>query len=112
MFTNPVAAQPLAPTNVSASVLTPRSVEVTWTVSSSPDVTGYSVTYSTNAEYIEGDDRFGQVIVSGNTTTRGTLNNLLEENTEYAIGVRAIDGNNVFSVRPTLVLITTYTDGK
>ena len=46
------SAPPQPPTNVRATVLTPHSVEVTWTVSSSPDVTGYLISYTTTASYI------------------------------------------------------------
>ena len=87
------------PTNVSATVLTPRSVEVTWTVSSSHDVTGYLISYTTTAEYTSG----GNVTVNGCSNISHTLNNL-EENTLYAIGVRGtandgrMSGNVVVSV--------------
>ena len=87
------------PTNVRVTVLTPRSVEVTWTVSSSPDVTGYLISYTTTAEYTSG----GNVTVNGRNTTSHTLNNL-EEDTLYAIGVRGtandgrLSGNIVVSL--------------
>ena len=84
-------------------MLTPRSVEVTWTVSSSPDVTGYLISYTTTAEYTS----VGSVMVSGNSVN---LNNL-EESTVYTIGVRATtnDGRRSGNI---VVSVTTYTDGK
>ena len=97
------ATQP--PTNVRATVLTPRSVVVTWTVSSSPNVTGYIISYTTTASYTSG----GSVTVSGGTTTRGTLNNL-EESTTYTITVQAISNNG--NANSNAVSVTTYTDGK
>ena len=94
------------PTNVRATVLTPRSVEVTWTLSSSSDVTGYLISYTTTASYTSG----GSMMVSGNSATRGTLNNL-EENTLYTITVQATVSNGM-SANSTAVSVTTYTDGK
>ena len=90
-------------------MLTPRSVEVTWTVSSSPDVTGYLISYTTNAEYIDISNRSGSVMVSGNSATSGTLTNL-EENTLYTIGVRATGNGGMSGTIEESV--TTYTDGK
>ena len=98
------------PTNIRATVLTPRSVEVTWTVSSSPDVTGYIISYTTTAEYIDINDRSDSVIVNSNTATSHTLNNL-EEGTPYDIGVRAITNDGRMSGN-IVVSVTTYTDGK
>ena len=83
-------------------MLTPRSVEVTWTVSSSPDVTGYLISYTTTAEYTSG----GSVMVSGNS---GTLINL-EENTLYTITVQVTTNNG--NANSNAVSVTTYTDGK
>ena len=100
LFTH-TATQP--PTNVRATVLTPRSVEVTWTVSSSPDVTGYLISYTTNAEYTSG----GSVTVNGRSTN--TLSNL-EEGTFYTITVQANSNNGNANSDP--VSVTTYTDGK
>ena len=82
MFNYSVTAQTQPPTNVRATVLTLRSVEVTWTVSSSSDVTGYLISYTTTALYTSG----GSVTVNGRSTTRGTISNL-EENTPYTITV-------------------------
>ena len=81
------ATQP--PTNVRVIVLTPRSVEVTWTVSSSTDITGYIISYTTTASYTSG----GSVMLSSSTTAY-TLNNL-EEGTLYDIGVRAITNDGI-----------------
>ena len=97
------ATQP--PTNVRATVLTPRSVEVTWTVSSSSDVTGYLISYTTTAEYTSG----GSVTVNGRSTTSHTLSNL-EEGTFYTITVQANSNNGNANSDP--VSVTTYTDGK
>ena len=94
------------PTNVKATVLTPRSVEVTWNVSSSPDVTGYLILYTTNAEYTSG----GSATVNGRSTTSHTLNNL-EESIFYTITVQATT-SNIRSGNSTAVSVTTYTDGK
>ena len=89
-----------------ATVLTPRSVRVTWTLSSSSDVTGYIISYTTTAEYTSG----GSVTVNDNSTTRGTLNNL-EEGTLYTITVQATTSNSG-NANSTAVSVTTYTDGK
>ena len=99
------ATQPA--TNVSATVLTPRSVEVTWSASSSTDVTGYLISYTTTASYTSG----GSERVNQRTTTRGNLNNL-EESTTYTITVRATTSDNRMSVNSNAVSVTTYADGK
>ena len=88
-------------------MLTPRSVKVTWTVSSSPDGTGYIISYTTTASYTSGrSERVNQ-----RTATRGTLNNL-EESTTYTITVQATTGDNRMSVNSSAVSVTTHTDGK
>jgi len=94
------------PTNIRATVLTPRSVEVIWDVSSSSGVTGYLISYTTTASYTSG----GNVTVSGGSTS-GTLTNL-EEDTLYTITVQAIGINNRMSVNSNEVSVITYTDGK
>ena len=94
-----------APTNIRATVLTHRSVEVTWTISSSSDVTGYIISYTTTASYTSGDS----VRVNGRTTTRGILNSL-EEATTYTITVQATSNNG--NANGNAVSVTTYTDGK
>ena len=91
-------------------MLTPRSVVVTWTVSSSPNVTGYIISYTTTAEYIDVSNRSDSVIVSSNSATSHTFNNL-EEGTVYDIGVRATTNDGRMSGN-TVVSVTTYTDGK
>ena len=98
-------APPQPPTNVRATVLTSRSVEVTWTASSSPDVTGYLISYTTDASYTSGDS----VTVNGRSTTSHTLSNL-EEGTFYTITVRANSNDGNANSDP--VSVTTYTDGK
>ena len=105
MFTYTAPPQP--PTNVRATVLTPRSVEVTWTISSSPDVTGYLISYTTDASYTNG----GSVMVIGGSTTSHTLSNL-EEGTFYTITVQATTDDNRVSANSDPVSVTTYTDGK
>ena len=94
------------PTDVRVTVLTPRSVEVTWTLSSSSDVTGYLISYTTTASYTSGDS-----VTVGGSTTSHTLSNL-EENTLYTIGVRATTNDGRISANSNAVSVTTYTDGK
>ena len=96
-----------APTNVRATLLTPRSILVTWTPSSSPDVTDYLISYTTIASYTGGES----VMVSGSSATSGTLNNL-EEGTTYTITVQATASNNIRSGNSNEVTVTTYTAGK
>ena len=93
------------PTNVRATALTPRSVVVTWAVSSSPDVTGYLISYTTTASYTSG----GRVTVNSSSTIILTS---LEENTLYTITIQAITSDGRISVNSTAVSVTTYTDGK
>ena len=95
------------PTNVRATVLTPRSVEVTWTMSSSFGITGYIISYTTTASYTSD----GSVTVSGGSTTSHTLTNL-EEGTTYTITVQATASDNRMSVNSSAMSVTTYTDGK
>ena len=94
-------------TNVRATVLTPHSVEVTWDQSSSDDVTGYLISYTTTASYTSGDS----VTVSGGSTTSHTLTNL-EEDTPYTITVQATSSDNRMSANSNEVSVRTYTDGK
>ena len=91
--------------NISATVLTPHSVEVIWTLSSSPDVTGYLILYTTTASYTSG----GRVTVNSGSTIILTS---LEENTLYTITVQAITCDNTTSTNSNEVSVTTYTDGK
>ena len=95
------------PTNVRATVITPRSVEVTWDQSTSSFITGYLISYTTTASYTSG----GSVTVNGGSTTSGTLINL-EEDTLYTITVRATGNENRMSGNSNEVSVTTYTDGK
>ena len=95
------------PTNVRATVLTPRSVVVTWVQSSSPIVTGYLISYTTSVPYTSG----GNVTVNGHDTTSHILTNL-EENTLYTITVQATTDDNRMSAYSNEVSVTTYTDGK
>ena len=88
-------------------MLTPRSVEVTWDQSSSSNVTGYLISYTTTASYTSD----GSVTVNGGSTTSGTLTNL-EENTVYIITVQATTSDSVMSGNSNEVSVTTYTDGK
>ena len=87
-------------------MLTPRSVEVTWTPPSSSDVTGYLISYTTTASYTSG----GNVTLNGGSTTSHTLSNL-EESTFYTIAIRATTSDGRMSGN-VIVLVTTYTDGK
>ena len=93
-----------APTNVRATLLTPRSIQVTWTPSSSSDITSYLISYTTTVSYTSG----GSTIVSN--TTSVTLNNL-EEGTTYTITVQS---NSRDGLRGTsnAMAVTTYTAGK
>ena len=94
-------------TNVQATMVMPRSVVVTWTVSSSPDVTGYIISYTTTASYTSG----GSVRVNQRTTTRGTIMNL-EEATAYIITVQATTSDNTMSGNSNAVSVTTSSVGK
>ena len=98
----------LAPTNVRATMLTPRSVEVTWIPSLSPGVTGYLISYTTDASYISMNNRSRSMAV-GNTTV-GTLIDL-EEGTTYTIIVQATAGNDMSS-NSNAEMVTTETIGK
>ena len=94
------------PTNVSATVLTSRSVEVTWEQSTSSDITGYLISYTTDASYASD----GNVTVIGGDTISHILSDL-EENTPYSIAIQAIR-NGIISVSSNEVSVTTYTDSK
>jgi len=78
-----------APTNVRATVLTSRSVKVTWDQSSSSGITNYLISYTTTASYTGG----GSGTINGGSITSGTLTNL-EEDVLYTITVQAIGNNN------------------
>ena len=96
----------LAPTNVTAIVLTPRTVEVTWDQSLLTDVTGYLISYTTTASYTSG----GSVMMDGNDNASYTLTNL-EEDTLYAITVQATTDDIRISPYSIAVTVTTNTDG-
>ena len=96
----------LAPTNVTAIVLTPRNVEVTWDQSLLSNVTGYLILYTTTASYTSG----GSVMVDGIDNTSYTLTNL-EEDTLYAITVQATTDDIRISPYSIAVTVTTNTDG-
>ena len=96
----------LAPTNVTAIVLTPRTVEVTWDQSLLTDVTGYLISYTTTASYTSG----GSVMVDGIDNTIYTLTNL-EEDTLYTITVQATTDDIRISPYSIAVTVTTNTDG-
>ena len=87
-------------------MLTPRNVEVTWEPSSSPNVTGYLISYTTTASYTSG----GSVTVDGGSTS-GILTDL-EEDTLYTITVQATTSDNRMSANSNEVSVRTYTDGK
>ena len=87
-------------------MLTPRSVEVSWEPSSSTDVTGYLIAYTTTASYTSG----GSVPVDGGNTTNYAFTDL-EENTLYTITVQATSDNRM-SANSNEVSVRTYTDGK
>ena len=92
--------------HVSAMVLTPHIVQVTWNAFHSNCVTGYLISYFTNASYTSG----GNVYLSDVSKTSYKLTNL-EEYTEYYIIVRAISTTGI-SDDSNKVSVTTYTDGK
>ena len=94
-----------APTNVSTTVLTPHSIEVTWNKSLSSDVTGYLISFNTTAP-----TGGGSVTVNGRDNTSGILANL-EENTSYSITVQAFTNGNI-SANGNEVLVATHVDGK
>ena len=97
----------LPPTNVRPTVITSRSIQITWEPSSSSDVTGYLISYTTTASYTSG----GNVTVNGDNTTSSTLTNL-EEDTLYTITVQATTSDNRMSANSNEVSLITYTDGK
>ena len=93
------------PTNVRATVLAPRSVEVTWDHSPSPGIISYNISYTTNASYTSG----GSMSVDGTTTSHILAN--LEEGTLYNITVQATNSSGT-SPNSNETSVTTYTDGK
>ena len=88
-------------------MVTPRSIQITWEPSSSSDVTGYFISYTTTASYAIG----GNMIVDGGSTASGILTNL-EEDSLYTITVQATTSDNVVIIPSNEVSVKTYTDGK
>ena len=97
----------LPPTNVRAIVATSRSILTIWEPSSSSNVTGYLISYTTTALYASG----GNVAVNYGNATSCTLTNL-EEDTLYNITVQATTNDNRMSANDNKLLVKTYTDGK
>ena len=96
-----------APSNVSATVLTPRSVEVTWNAfPTSSGIIGYLISYNTTASYTTD----GYELAIGVSTSRYILTNL-EEYTNYIITIRAYS-NSGMSEESNEVSVTTYTASK
>jgi len=87
------------------------SVVVMWDQSPSTDVTGYLISYSTDASYVNESDRIRSVMVTGRSTTSVTLTNL-EENTPYTITVQSDSSIDGVSVPSNVVSVITLTDGK
>ena len=97
----------LPPTNVSAKVLSPHSVEITWELSPSSDVIGYIISFTTNVSYTSG----GNVTVNADSTSH-TLTNL-EEGTSYTISVQATGNRGMSAINDDVsATIVTYSDGK
>ena len=99
------SAQP--PTDVKATLLGSRGVQVTWTPSLSSNVTGYLILFTPTASYING----GRIPVSDSNSMSGTLDNL-EEGTTYIITVQATASSNVISGSSNKVTVTIPTTGK
>jgi len=99
-----------SPTGVRTTMLMGTSVVVMWDQSPSSDVTGYLVSYSTDASYIIESDRMNSETVNGRDTTSVTLNNL-EENTRYTITVQA-NSSDGLSAPSDELSITTLTAGE
>ena len=97
----------LPPTNVRATIVSSRSIQITWEPSPSSNVTGYLISYATTASYTSG----GSVTVNGGSITSHTLTNL-EEYTLYTITVQATTSDNRMSANSNEVSVRTYTDGK
>ena len=91
-------------------MLTANSVVVMWDQSPSTFVTGYLISYSTDASYINESDRMRSVMVTGHRTTSVTLTNL-EENTPYTITVQS-DSSDGPSAPSDALSVKTLTDGK
>ena len=94
-----------APTNITATVLSHCSVEVTWDELS--NATEYIVSYSTTATNVYD----GNVTVKGGSTTCHTLTNL-EGNTPYIITVQATASDSRKSALSSEVSLVTHAAGK
>ena len=92
--------------DIHAMVITPRSVQVTWHAFHSSCITGYIISYSTNASYTSG----GNITINDANQANYNLTNL-EEYTEYYIIVRVIS-NIGTSDNSNGVTVATYTDSK
>ena len=101
------------PTNVSATVVSSRSIQITWSQSppSQPsDVTinGYLISYTVDVNYTSG----GTTTVNNDSITTGMLTGL-EEDTLYTITIKATtNDSNRMSSASTAVSVRTYTDSK
>ena len=95
-----------SPTNVTATVLTSRSIHITWIKSTSNDVMGYLITYSTTTPFTSREN----VTVNGGDTMSHTLESL-EEGTLYTITVQATTSDNRRSANSNEVSVTTYSNG-
>jgi len=99
-----------SPSGVRTTMLMSTSVVVMWDQSPLSDVTGYLVSYSTNATYISESDMMNSLMVNSRSTTSVTLTNL-EENTPYTITVQTISSDGL-SVPSDEFPVTTLTAGK
>ena len=97
----------LPPTNVRATVVTSRSIQITWEPSSTSDVIGYLISYTTTASYTSGRS---VTVVGGSITSHNYIN--LEEGTLYTITVQSTTSDNRMSANSNEVSVRTYTDGK
>ena len=89
-----------------ALVITPRSVEIRWDKPSQSCITGYLISYTTNASYTSG----GNMTMNG-STTNVTITNL-EENTLYNITTQAISNRGISFRSNHYLLVVTLSDGK
>ena len=89
-------------------MLTSQSIEVSWDAfSASSGVTGYLISYTTNASYTIS----GTVNIADVNTASYSITNL-EEGTHYTINVRAVSNSMMMSDNGTEVSLITYTAGK
>ena len=108
LYTFHVAPSP--PSNVRATVLTPRSIRVSWDEVTAADITGYRILYTTTAGYISPSSRSEMVTVDDSVITSITFTGL-EEATLYSVSVESRIGTE-FSIPSDVVPVTTWTDGK